>query len=105
MCGIAGIVASNFSPSAGRETVSRMLESIRHRGPDGEGISAGAGFVFGHKRLAIIDLDGGRQPMETADGRFVLTFNGEIYNYLELRQDLLRIGERFSTFSDTEVLL
>ncbi|MCI0627214.1 MAG: asparagine synthase (glutamine-hydrolyzing) [Acidobacteria bacterium] len=85
--------------------VGKMLDKIQHRGPDGRGLLAGSQFVFGHQRLAIIDLEGGKQPMETEDGRYVIVFNGEIYNYLELRQDLIRSGERFQTFSDTEVLL
>lgn len=82
-----------------------MLEQIRHRGPDGEGIVAGASAILGHVRLAIIDIEGGAQPMTTPDGRWVLSYNGEIYNFLELRQELTQQGVRFRTFSDTEVLL
>ncbi len=81
-----------------------MIAAIRHRGPDGTGIEAGAGYAFGHARLAIIDLETGQQPMLSASGRWLLVFNGEIYNYRELRAE---IGTRyaFRTQSDGEVLL
>jgi asparagine synthase (glutamine-hydrolysing) len=103
MCGIAGLIGL----AAGREQLARMLALMRHRGPDGEGMwqDAEADLWLGHRRLAIIDLSTGDQPMESADKRFVLTFNGEIYNYRELRPDLERRGYPFRTTSDTEVLL
>lgn len=81
------------------------MSRIAHRGPDGEGRFGGEGFLVGHRRLAIIDLEHGAQPMQTEDGRYVIVFNGEIYNYLELRQRLIQKGVHFRTFSDTEVLL
>jgi asparagine synthase (glutamine-hydrolysing) len=103
MCGIAGLIGLD----AARETLAEMLALMRHRGPDGEGLwrDAEADLWLGHKRLAIIDLSTGDQPMESADGRFVITFNGEIYNYRELRPELERRGWPFRTASDTEVLL
>src|SRR5689334_12896933 len=102
MCGIGG------STGAERGTLLAMTARLRHRGPDGEGIwqeaERGAGLV--HTRLAVIDLTpDGAQPMESADGRYVLSFNGEIYNYRALRDALEREGESFRTASDTEVLL
>src|SRR4051812_37330822 len=82
-----------------------MLERLVHRGPDAEGIADDAGVAFGSRRLAVIDPAGGAQPMRTPDGRFTLVFNGAIYNYVELRDELKREGVRFRTSSDTEVLL
>ena len=103
MCGIAGFVGLK----AGRDTLAGMMALMRHRGPDGEGMwhDAESSAALGHRRLAIIDLATGDQPMESADGRFVITFNGEIYNYRELRPELERRGYPFRTVSDTEVLL
>lgn len=104
MCGLCGIVGSSLAPD--RERVVRsMMGRLRHRGPDDEGLASGGGFVFGHRRLAIIDLEQGRQPMRSADGRFTLIFNGALYNYLELREELGATGIVFRTHSDTEVLL
>src|SRR5471030_1620809 len=102
MCGIAG------STAADRGILSRMMDSLRHRGPDGasfwQDATSGAGLV--HTRLAVIDLSpGGAQPRISADGRFAITFNGEIYNYRALRSELEESGERFVSESDTEVLL
>ena len=109
MCGIAGWIAST---SLVREAdLRRMIDVIRHRGPDDEGffvadVSRGRDRVaLGHCRLAIIDLAGGRQPMASADGAQVLTFNGEIYNYRDLRRELSAAGHSFRTMSDTEVVL
>ncbi len=82
-----------------------MGQALLHRGPDGFGVLARPGFGFAHLRLAIVDLAGGRQPMCTEDGDFAVVFNGEIYNHLELRSELERLGYRFRTSSDTEVLL
>ena len=106
MCGIAGIVYSGGCPEAATAAVRRMIESQRHRGPDGEGFYDGSGASLGHCRLAIIDLsDAGQQPMSDPGGRYWITFNGEIYNYLELAEELRALGHRFRGRSDTEVLL
>src|SRR5688572_15855865 len=108
MCGIAGIVASGLAPDEQRERLLAMRERLRHRGPDGEGvfIHPEAGTALAHTRLSILDLsDGGHQPMMSVDGRYVIVFNGEIYNFRELRTQLDQAGETFRTQSDTEVLL
>jgi asparagine synthase (glutamine-hydrolysing) len=105
MCGIAGILelgGDSVSPAILR----RMTDSIAHRGPDGEGQWIEGPIGLGHRRLAIIDLSpGGSQPMITADSRYVICYNGEVYNYRELRAELLAAGYRFSSQSDTEVIL
>ena len=108
MCGIAGLVL--LSPRDGARLpddaaahVRAMLDSMAYRGPDGQGIHCNGPVCLGHRRLSIIDLAGGAQPMD--NGRHVLTFNGEIYNYRELRALLEEEGFRFRTASDTEVLL
>ncbi len=85
--------------------MQRMLYALRHRGPDGEGIEADAHAIFGHRRLSIIDLAGGRQPLVNADRTIWLVCNGEIYNYRELRADLEARGRRFLTNSDCEVII
>ncbi len=103
MCGIAGFVGTGT-----RDDIRRMTDAISHRGPDAEGFwhDPAAGVFFGHRRLSILDLTGGSQPMSSADGRLIIVFNGEIYNHLTLRTELESVGARFSTdHSDTEVLL
>jgi asparagine synthase (glutamine-hydrolysing) len=108
MCGIAGIISTNAEARIGA-----MLESIEHRGRDDQGVwtsaamdAAGRRACLGHRRLSIIDTSSaGHQPMLSEDGRFVLTFNGEIYNYRELKQRLAAHGHKFQTDTDTEVLL
>jgi asparagine synthase (glutamine-hydrolysing) len=103
MCGITGFVGP-WPVSL----LQRMASAVAHRGPDGEGtfFDPAAGIALGHRRLAIIDTtEGGAQPMVTPDGRFAVTYNGEIYNYLEIRAELESAGSRFRTASDTEVLL
>lgn len=107
MCGIAGVLAARREPGV----FSRMLAVQGHRGPDGEGVwsadvSAGRSLMLGHRRLAILDLsENGAQPMVDSSGQFVLTFNGEIYNYLEIRGELQALGAVFRSQSDTEVIL
>ncbi|MEN3330643.1 MAG: hypothetical protein V7641_8 [Blastocatellia bacterium] len=104
MCGIAGIIGGN--PSSREPSARRMLAALARRGPDGEGLQSWPGATLGHRRLAIIDLsDAGRQPMLTADGQIGVVFNGEIYNFRELRNDLLARGYRFTSGTDSEVLL
>lgn len=109
MCGIAGIFqASNTSRPADLGSIREMTARLRHRGPDAEGFwrDRDAGIALGHRRLAIVDLtDAGRQPMLSESGRFVITYNGEIYNHLSLRRELEGLGQRFVGGSDTEVLL
>ena len=84
-----------------------MVSTLDHRGPDANGIELRGAVALGHTRLSIIDLSGGVQPMVLSenDRELVVTFNGEIFNYLELRQELIALGRRFDTTSDTEVLL
>jgi asparagine synthase (glutamine-hydrolysing) len=109
MCGIAGVWRFGGAPGGALEQQARaMADAIRHRGPDSAGvwIDAEAGVALGHRRLAIIDLSPlGDQPMASADGRFVTAYNGEIYNFQELRTDLEAAGVRFRGSSDTEVLV
>lgn len=104
MCGILGFIHSG--PARSGPLTEAHLGPLGHRGPDGHGIYADAHVQLGHCRLAIIDLtDAGAQPMSSGDGRYVVTYNGEIYNHLELRAELEALGERFTSHSDTEVLL
>ncbi|MFN3240188.1 MAG: asparagine synthase (glutamine-hydrolyzing) [Planctomycetota bacterium] len=105
MCGISGMFAYSRERSVDPALVARMNDTLVHRGPDGHDLRQGPGYVLGHRRLAIVDVAGGLQPMATADGRLWVTFNGEIYNYLELRRQLEAKGVTFRTRSDTEVLL
>lgn len=105
MCGIAGIWdPTGQRPPAARE-LAAMAASLRHRGPDGYGLYLDGGLGFAHARLSIIDVSGGAQPMAGEDGRTWITYNGEIYNYVELREELLAAGHRFRTRSDTEVIV
>ena len=106
MCGILGIIQNNNKIY--RSLFEKMLLEIRHRGPESEGVwfNDQENVAFGHRRLAIIDLSaGGRQPMVSVDGRYVIIFNGEIYNYKELKEELEKEKYVFKTQSDTEVLL
>lgn len=105
MCGIAGVVGLDLSLESARALVGGMAERIHHRGPDGGGIASHADATLAMKRLAIVDIEHGHQPMATEDGSIVLVYNGEIYNAPELREQLVREGVRFATRSDTEVIL
>ena len=108
MCGIAGILHSKSSPSLTDEVATRLRVSLRHRGPDDSGLwrSADGQACFIHTRLSILDLSAaGHQPMTLPGGRFTITFNGEIYNFHELREELLARGVIFRTQTDTEVIL
>ncbi len=104
MCGIAGIVHLDGRPVA-RADLERMNRAQAHRGPDGEGVFLDGAVGLGHTRLAIIDPAGGEQPLLSDDGRLALVYNGEVYNYRELRDELAGGGTRFRTASDTEVVL
>jgi len=107
MCGICGIVRAN-GPEVDAEIVRTMAQTMRHRGPDDEGVwcSADRRVALGHRRLSIIDLSpAGHQPMADRSGRLWISFNGEIYNYQELRAELMTLGHVFSTASDTEVII
>ena len=106
MCGIAGKL--NFDPArpVGEDLLLRMCSALSHRGPDDQGIHADGSIGLGHRRLSIIDLSpAGHQPMGNDDGSVWIVFNGEIYNFMELREELLRAGTRFRSRTDTEVLL
>ena len=105
MCGIVGIFDLKEKREINRQLLSRMNESQYHRGPDEGGLHIEAGIGLGHRRLAIIDLTNGQQPMVSRDKNAVLTFNGEIYNFLELRKELEGLGFIFDTHCDTEVIL
>jgi asparagine synthase (glutamine-hydrolysing) len=107
MCGIAGIVGNPHASNVfAIDAVHRMTDHMHPRGPDAEGVWTGEGVVLGHRRLAILDLDArANQPMVSADGRYTIVFNGEIYNFRELRGALEAAGVAFHTTSDTEVLL
>ena len=102
MCGICGFTGQNVDRG---QVLTDMMNRIIHRGPDGAGQYMDDEIAMGFRRLSIIDLEGGDQPMRTEDGRLVITFNGEIYNYCELREELKGRGHSFRTRSDTEVLL
>ena len=104
MCGIFGFVSWDRAMPPVSD-LCRATNLLRHRGPDAGGYWHERGVFFGHRRLAIIDLATGDQPMPSIDGRYVITFNGEIYNYPELREELRRGGRAFQTASDTEVIL
>ncbi|MBN9590194.1 MAG: asparagine synthase (glutamine-hydrolyzing) [Alphaproteobacteria bacterium 64-11] len=105
MCGIAGLFDCRGRRPFAEGLIAAMTDTLVHRGPDGGGLYCAAGVALGHRRLAIIDLAGGAQPMQTQDGALTVVFNGEIYNFPELRAELEAHGARFVTSSDTEVLL
>lgn len=106
MCGIAGIYRRGGVTPADGDQIRHMNAIQKHRGPDDEGIFAGEHCILGHQRLAIIDLSrAGHQPFRSDDDRYQMVFNGEIYNYIELREELSNLGWRFNTQTDTEVLL
>jgi asparagine synthase (glutamine-hydrolysing) len=118
MCGIAGVVSRRGAGAPSRRdgdaansrgeaetTVRAMIAALRHRGPDDTGAVVEGAASFGHTRLSIIDPAGGAQPMRLAEDQLTVVFNGEIYNYIELRDELIQHGRTFRTRSDTEVVL
>ncbi|XOV86649.1 MAG: asparagine synthase (glutamine-hydrolyzing) [Pseudomonadota bacterium] len=105
MCGICGILSLEPEVPNFRESLSRMCTALAHRGPDGEGQFVTGPVALGHRRLSIIDLAGGDQPIFNEDESVCVVFNGEIYNYLELFDELERLGHKFRTRSDTEVIV
>jgi len=104
MCGICGICVPDGQPPPERAALEAATASMRHRGPDADGFFFGPGVGLGHRRLSIIDLAGGDQPIYNEDRSVAVMFNGEIYNYLELRPGLEAKGHRLATHSDTEVI-
>ncbi len=105
MCGIVGIFDITGKREINRDLLHVMNESQFHRGPDEGGLHIEAGLGLGHRRLSIIDLSSGQQPMHSADGNVVLTYNGEVYNFPELRKELETLGYQFKTHCDTEVIV
>jgi asparagine synthase (glutamine-hydrolysing) len=105
VCGITGMFDTAGRREIDRALLERMTTSIAHRGPDGHGYHVEPGVGLGHRRLSIIDLAGGKQPLYNEDGSVAITFNGEIYNFLGLRDELERAGHRFQTRSDTECIV
>jgi len=105
MCGIAGVLAGPLASPVEAEELRRMVAMLGHRGPDGHGFYRASRVGLGHARLGLVDLDGGAQPIRNEDGSLWLTFNGEIFNYLELRRRLLALGHRFYTNGDSEVIV
>ena len=105
MCGVAGAVS--YTKKINRQVIDKMLDSIHHRGPDGDGMfvreqpSHRHGLILGHKRLKIIDLsDRAKQPMSIDNDRLVISYNGEIYNFVQLRNELIELGAEFYSKSD-----
>jgi asparagine synthase (glutamine-hydrolysing) len=105
VCGICGVLNLTASNRTEKTVIQQMLEMVRHRGPDGIGIYSDENISLGNARLSIIDLDTGDQPISNEDETVWIVLNGEIFNYIELRQDLERRGHLFKTKSDTETLL
>src|SRR5688572_14832996 len=104
MCGIAGLVDLVDKRESSIALVETMTNSLAHRGPDANGFHFEPGVGFGHRRLSIIDLSGGKQPLYNEDGTVVVTYNGEIYNYAEITRELQTKGHTFKTVSDTEAV-
>jgi len=105
MCGIAGIYHLATPKPVPAARVAAMTDVLAHRGPDGSGVWTAPGVGLGHRRLAIIDVAGSPQPMAAAEGDLHVSYNGEIYNFAEVRAELQAMGARFRTEGDTEVLL
>ncbi|EJW94928.1 asparagine synthase (glutamine-hydrolyzing), partial [gut metagenome] len=105
MCGFVGFADAKHNREEAKKTIKAMADLIAHRGPDGEGFYVSDHVALGHRRLSIIDLEGGNQPMFNEDKSLAIVFNGEIYNFQDLRAELEKAGHVFSSHSDTEVLV
>ncbi|HXO64545.1 MAG TPA: asparagine synthase (glutamine-hydrolyzing) [Steroidobacteraceae bacterium] len=105
MCGIAGVLYRDRQTPVNADLLQAMTDMVRHRGPDGEGLHIAPGLGLGHRRLAIIDPAAGQQPMMDAETQNIIVYNGEVFNYVEIRAELTAAGHRFRTDSDTEVIL
>jgi len=106
MCGVAGIYNFSYPDKPIREdNLKRMLSVIRHRGPDESGIYLNSNVGIGNVRLSIIDLTSGQQPLSDNSGKYWIVYNGELFNYIELRKELEKFGYSFNTASDTEVVV
>src|SRR5690242_10113612 len=105
MCGIAGKFVLGHGEKISAELMTRMCRTLAHRGPDDEGYYIDGPVGLGHRRLSIIDLESGHQPISNEDETVWVVFNGEIYNYVELRRQLIEQGHRFRTSTDTEVIV
>jgi asparagine synthase (glutamine-hydrolysing) len=106
MCGVAGIVSlSSAAAPPSREALMRMVGALSHRGPDERGLYRDERAGLAHARLSIIDISSGQQPLADTSGTIWIVFNGEIFNYVELREKLIYLGYRFRTRSDTEVIV
>ncbi len=105
MCGICGMVSSDPGAPPGRTTLEHMADALRHRGPDAGGLYLRGSVGLGSRRLSIIDLAGGDQPISNEDGTIWIVYNGEVFNYRELRRDLIARGHRLATATDTEVIV
>ena len=103
MCGFTGFTTRSTPPDGG--VLRAMGDVIRHRGPDDEGYYTDEHCGIAHRRLSFLDLSNGHQPMSSADGRYIIAYNGEAYNYRELREELIAAGHGFTTNCDTEVIL
>src|SRR5690242_14533275 len=105
MCGICGVAHADPAQPVDEAILIRMRDAISHRGPDGVGIHVKDGVGLGHRRLSIIDVAGGAQPLSNEDGTVWVTYNGEIYNFVEIHDQLVKLGHCFRTRCDTEVVV
>ena len=105
MCGICGIVSARLSYVPDRALIERMRDTMTHRGPDGAGTHVGPGVGLGHRRLSIVDVAHGQQPMYSNDERYVIVYNGEVFNHPTLKPELEATGVQYRTRSDTETVL